>query len=55
MTGGTVQMAGAAVVLFGVAAAYGLRRRRVASIQLEEDEGTKSHFELMNSNAGVSV
>jgi hypothetical protein len=41
---------GAAVLLFGLVGAMGYRRRRVATIQLKEEEGTVTHFEMMNSD-----
>jgi hypothetical protein len=49
-------MVGSAVLLLGLAGgAFGIRRRRVASIQLGEEEGTQSHFEMMTNDAAVSV
>jgi hypothetical protein len=49
-------MVGSAVLLLGLAGgALGIRRRRVASIQLGEEEGTQSHFEMMTNDAAVSV
>eukprot|EP00934_Nitzschia_sp_Nitz4_P001617 Nitzschia sp. Nitz4//scaffold161_size51353//44835//45568//NITZ4_006958-RA/size51353-augustus-gene-0.53-mRNA-1//-1//CDS//3329537939//1617//frame0 len=50
MVAGGVAMFALAGVLVGVQ-----RRRRVATIQLGHDEGTQSHFEMMSSDAGVSV
>jgi MYXO-CTERM domain-containing protein len=49
------QMAMGAVAIIGLAAALGIRRRRVATIQLNEEEGTQSHFEMMPKEAGVTV
>ena len=43
------------VVLVGLAAALGIRKRRVATIQLAEDEGTNSHFEMMPNGDSVQV
>jgi hypothetical protein len=51
----TSTMAAAAVVLVGLAAALGIRGRRVATIQLADDEGTKSHFEMMPNGDSVQV
>ena len=48
-------LVGGAMVLAGLATVVGLRRRRVATIQLPAEEGTHSHFEMMTSDAGVRV
>jgi hypothetical protein len=45
---------GAAIIL-GLAALWGFRKRRVATIQLKEEEGTQSHFEMMQNDDGVRV
>jgi hypothetical protein len=50
----TVQFVGGAILLVGVAA-IGLKKRRVATIQLQEAEGTQSHFEMMPNDAAVGV
>jgi hypothetical protein len=50
----SVQFVGGAIVLVGVAA-IGLKKRRVATIQLQEEEGTRSHFEMMPNDAAVQV
>jgi hypothetical protein len=48
------QFVGAAILLVGVAA-IGLKKRRVATIQLQEEEGTQSHFEMMPKDSSVQV
>ena len=50
----TVRFVGGAIILVGVAA-LGLKKRRVATIQLQEEEGTRSHFEMMPNDAAVQV
>ena len=50
----TVRFVGGAILLVGVAA-LGLKKRRVATIQLQEEEGTRSHFEMMPNDAAVRV
>ena len=52
-------MASAAAAMFVVGLAgivgYGIRKRRVATIQLSEEEGTCSHFEMMPNGDCVEV
>jgi hypothetical protein len=42
-------------IFLGLASMWGIRKRRVATIQLKEEEGTQSHFEMMPNDAGVRV
>jgi hypothetical protein len=50
----TVSFVGGAILLVGVAA-IGLKKRRAATIQLQEGEGSQSHFEMMRNDAAVQV
>lgn len=52
---GYIGMAG--FMLFGVATTLGIKRRKVATIQLEQDdtEGSHNHFELMPKGKAVRV
>eukprot|EP00526_Cylindrotheca_closterium_P019070 CAMPEP_0113612606 /NCGR_PEP_ID=MMETSP0017_2-20120614/6191_1 /TAXON_ID=2856 /ORGANISM="Cylindrotheca closterium" /LENGTH=223 /DNA_ID=CAMNT_0000521655 /DNA_START=49 /DNA_END=720 /DNA_ORIENTATION=+ /assembly_acc=CAM_ASM_000147 len=54
---GYIGMAG--FMMFGVATTLGIKRRKVATIQLEEEQpatdGTYNHFELMPKPQGVQV
>ena len=52
---GYLGMAG--FMMFGVATTLGIKRRKVATIQLESEdrEGTYNHFELMPKAQGVQV
>ena len=45
----------AVIALAGVSLLIGFRRRRVAKIQLDEEEGTQTHFEMMRSDGRVIV
>lgn len=51
------RMVAGGMMMFGLAGfmTSSYRRRHVASIQIGEDEGTQSHFEMMNGDAGVRV
>jgi hypothetical protein len=51
----TVGFVGGAILFVGVAAIGLYKKRRVATIQLQEDEGTRSHFEMMPNDAAVGV
>jgi len=51
---GYIGMAG--FMLFGVGTTLGVKRRKVATIQLDDTEGTHNHFELMpNEQTSVQV
>jgi hypothetical protein len=51
---GSAYFVGSFVALVGLVT-VGLRRRRVATIKLQEDEGTTTHFEMMPNDNFVRV